>query len=59
MEPALIKLREVRRLLAMHPRTPEARAITLVSGLFWRDLVRIGLGSGTTCTSCGSTREGT
>lgn len=43
--PALLKLQEVRRLLAVHPRTPEVRAIGLVSGLFWRDLVRIGADS--------------
>lgn len=40
--PPLLTSYEVRRLLALHPRTPEPRALRLVAGLFWRDLVRAG-----------------
>ncbi len=32
---------EVRRELAGHPKTPEARAMRLVSTLYWRDLARL------------------
>ena len=32
---------EVRRELAAHPRTPDARAMQLVSTLYWRDLARL------------------
>ncbi len=40
--PALRKHYEVRRQIAAHPRTQQARAISLVAGLYWRDLLRIG-----------------
>lgn len=33
---------EVRRELAGHPKTPDARAMQLVSTLYWRDLVKLG-----------------
>ncbi len=33
---------ELRRELAGHPRTPEARALQLVTSLYWRDLMRLG-----------------
>lgn len=33
---------EVQRLLAAHRHTPEAPAMRLVAGLYWRDLVRLG-----------------
>lgn len=36
---------EVRREIAAHPRTPQARAVGLVAGLYWRDLLRIGADS--------------
>ncbi len=41
--PALLRSYDFRRDAAMHPRTPEFRALRLVSGLFWADLVRLGL----------------
>lgn len=33
---------ELRRDLALHPKTPEVAALRLVPGLYWRDLMRIG-----------------
>lgn len=33
---------ELRRDLAVHPRTPEVAALRFVPGLFWRDLMRVG-----------------
>ena len=36
---------EVRREIASHPRTPQARAVGLIAGLYWRDLLRIGADS--------------
>lgn len=38
----LLSFYEVRRDLAMHPRTPEVVALRLVQGLFWRDLAALG-----------------
>ena len=38
----LLTFYDVRRDLALHPRTPTAVALNLVRGLFWRDLVAIG-----------------
>lgn len=42
-QPRLLSFYEVRRDLAMHPRTPEMLAHQLVQGLYWRDLVALGL----------------
>lgn len=39
----LISFYEVRRDLALHPRTPQIHALRLVTGLYWRDLVALGL----------------
>jgi len=39
----LLVFYDFKRELAMHPSTPQALALTLVSGLFWRDLVAVGL----------------
>lgn len=39
----LLSFYEVRRDLAMHPRAPEILAHGLVQGLYWRDLVALGL----------------
>ena len=39
--PSLRKLYEVRRLAAAHPRTPQAKAIGLVAGLYWQDLLKL------------------
>lgn len=39
----LLSFYEVRRDLALHPRTPEVLALRFVPGLFWRDLAAIGL----------------
>ena len=41
--PALLRSYDFRRDAAMHPRTPEFHALRLVPGLFWADLVRLGL----------------
>jgi hypothetical protein len=38
----LLKSYEMRRDLALDPRTPEAQAIRFVATLYWRDLVRVG-----------------
>jgi hypothetical protein len=43
--PRLRKYYEVRRSIAAHPRTPQARAVGLIAGLYWRDLLRIGADS--------------
>ncbi len=40
--PRLRKHYEVRRQIAAHPRTSQARAMSLIAGLYWRDLLRIG-----------------
>ena len=40
--PRLLAFYEVRRDLALHPRTPEPLALRLVPGLYWRDLVALG-----------------
>jgi hypothetical protein len=40
--PVLMAAYDVRSELAAHPRTPEAAALRLVAGLYWRDLVSIG-----------------
>lgn len=37
----LLAFHEVRKELARHPQTPEARALRFVSGLFWRDLLEL------------------
>lgn len=34
---------EVKRSIAMHPKTPEVLAMRFVPGLFWRDLVELGI----------------
>jgi hypothetical protein len=39
----LLSFYEVRRDLAMHPRTPEVLALRFVPGLYWRDLMELGL----------------
>lgn len=39
----LIAFYEVRRDLALHPRTPEPLALRFVPGLWWRDLMALGL----------------
>lgn len=39
----LLVANEVRGMLARHPQTPEALALRLVTSLFWRDLLEIGL----------------
>lgn len=38
----LMSFYQVRRDLALHPRTPTASAMNLVKGLYWRDLVAMG-----------------
>lgn len=38
----LLSSQEVRREIVGHPATPEAQALNLISGLFWRDLVKLG-----------------
>lgn len=40
--PARCASYQVRAELAAHPATPEAQALRLVPGLYWRDLVRLG-----------------
>lgn len=40
-ERRLLAFQEVRRELVKHRQTPEVRALNLVSGLFWRDLMEI------------------
>lgn len=40
-ERRLLAFQEVRRELAKHRQTPEVRALSLVSSLFWRDLLEI------------------
>jgi hypothetical protein len=44
-QPRLLSFYEVRRGLALHPRTPEVLALRLVTGLFWRDLMELGADS--------------
>jgi hypothetical protein len=39
----LLAFYEVKRAVALHPRTPETLALRFVPGLFWRDLVALGL----------------
>jgi hypothetical protein len=39
----LLTAYEIRHELARNPRTPQVRALRFVAGLFWRDLMRIGL----------------
>lgn len=41
-QPRLIAFYEVRRDLALHPRTPEPLALRHVPGLYWRDLMTLG-----------------
>lgn len=41
--PRLRAAYDVRRDAALHPRTAEVAALGLISGLFWQDLVRVGL----------------
>jgi len=38
----LLSSQEVRRELVAHPATPEVRALNLLPGLFWRDLLKLG-----------------
>jgi len=40
--PALLRAYETRHALAAHPATPEVRALRLVGGLYWQDLLRLG-----------------
>lgn len=42
-QPRLLSFYEVRRDLAHHPKTPEVLALRFVQGLFWRDLMTLGL----------------
>ena len=42
-QPRLVSFYEVRRDLALHPRTPEPLALRFVPGLCWRDLMALGL----------------
>ncbi len=39
----LLPAYEIKRLIALHPRTPEPLALRFIPTLFWRDLVEIGL----------------
>lgn len=39
----LLPAYEIKRLIALHPRTPEPLALRFVPALFWRDLVELGL----------------
>lgn len=41
--PRLVSFYEIRRDVALHPRAPEPLALRFVPGLFWRDLVTLGL----------------
>ncbi|HVR98174.1 MAG TPA: hypothetical protein VMW27_16265 [Thermoanaerobaculia bacterium] len=41
-QPRLVSFYEVRRDIALHPKTPEVLALRFVAGLFWRDLVAAG-----------------
>lgn len=41
--PPLLAAYDFRRLAACHPLTPRAEALRLVSGLYWADLVRVGI----------------
>jgi hypothetical protein len=41
--PALLRSYDFRRDVALHPRTPDILALRLVPGLYWLDLVRLGL----------------
>lgn len=43
--PRLRKFYEVRRAIAAHPRTQQTKAVGLIAGLYWRDLLRIGADS--------------
>jgi hypothetical protein len=38
----LLSAHELRREIALHPRTPQVLALRFVPGLFWRDLLRLG-----------------
>lgn len=42
-QPRLVSFYEVRRDVALHPRTPEPLALRFVPGLWWRDLMALGL----------------
>ena len=42
-ERRLLSQYEVRRALALHPRAPEVLAMRFVPGLYWRDLMELGL----------------
>jgi len=42
-QPRLVSFYEVRRDLALHARTPETLALRFVPGLWWRDLMALGL----------------
>lgn len=41
--PRLVSAYEVRRAAAFHPRTPRTDALRYVAGLYWADLVRLGV----------------
>jgi hypothetical protein len=41
-QPRLVAFYEMRRELALHPRTPEPLALRHVPGLYWRDLMALG-----------------
>ena len=42
-QPRLVSFYEVRRDLSLHPQTPEPVALRFVPGLWWRDLMELGL----------------
>src|SRR3972149_8392454 len=42
-KPELLASYELRREAAMTPQTPQILALRFISGLYWRDLVRVGL----------------
>ncbi len=39
----LVRIYEVRRILVRHPKLPTVLALKLIPGLFWRDLMEVGL----------------
>lgn len=41
-QPRLLTAYEIKRAIALHPRTPEVLAFRFVPSLFWRDLVELG-----------------
>ena len=53
-QPRLLSFYEVRRDLALHPRTPQVLAQQLVPGLYWRDLAALGGGHAAAPAGCGA-----